>query len=262
MRRLRDLDVMVIPYEGDVRNIATFSTRCDVAVHLAARARTGATPRAELETTETNVMGALAIAEYARRSFGSVVFTSTCAVYGMAEKGERLSEEHPTGPREPNGLSKLLAEEILLSSARLNGFGVVILRLFNVYGTGQPQGFLVPDVIHALEVGEPIGLRNPRAVRDFVHVDDVCEAIWRAIGASAQRDIRIFNIGTGEGTAVVEVAHALARLAGTGDDWIRAESGGDSSVIVADPTAALSRLQWKPEIDLVTGLTATLRSGS
>lgn len=262
VRRLRDLDLTVIPYEGDVRDIATFSTRCDVAVHLAARARTGGARRADFETMEANVIGALAIAEYARRSFCPLIFTSTCAVYGMAVKGERLNEEHPVDPREPNGLGKLLAEEILLYFARLHGFGVVILRLFNLYGNGQPRGFLVPDLIHALEVREPIELRNPSAVLDFVHVDDVSEAIWKAIAASAQRDIRIFNIGTGEGTAVAEVAHVLARLAGTGDDWIQAGSGGDSSVIVADPTAALLRLQWKARTDLVTGLASTLRAGS
>lgn len=261
-RRLTDRDVTIVLYEGDVRDIATFSQRCDVVVHLAARARPGETSRADVETMEANVAGALAVAEYARRSSCPVVFTSTCAVYSLGTNGARLSENHPIGPRGANGMSKLLAEEVIVFTARLHGFGAVILRLFNIYGSGQQRGFLVPDLVHALQSKEPIRLLNPLAVRDFIHVDDVCEAIWKAIAASGQRDVRIFNIGTGEGTAVADVARALARLAGTGEDWIRAGTGGDDSVIVADPTAALSWLQWKPQIDLVTGLTATLRSGS
>lgn len=261
LRRLKDLGVTVVTYEGDVRDIATYSPQCDVVVHLAARARTGGAPK-DFETMETNVVGALAVAEYARRSSCPVVFTSTCAVYSPETNSERLSENHPTGPREANGSSKLLAEKLIIFSARLHGFGVIVLRLFNIYGTGQPKGFLVPDLIHALSVKEPIRLLNPAAVRDFVHVDDVCEAIWKAVGASGQRDIRVFNIGTGVGTAVVEVARVLARLGEAGEDWILTGSGGDNSVIVADPTAAFSQLQWKPQRDLLSGLRATLQSRS
>lgn len=260
-RRLTGQGATVLRYEGNVREIATFAERCDVAVHLAARTRSARAPGADLETMETNVLGTAALTEYARRFSCPVVFTSTCAVYGLTRTGERLSEAHETAPQETGGLSKLLAEQALLSSASLHGFGVVVLRLFNVYGAGQPRGYLISDLIHALQVREPVRLHNPRSVRDFVHVDDVCEAIGKAIETSAPREVRVFNVGTGKGTAVLEVARALARLAGS-DYWFEAGSGEDTSVIVADPTAALSQLQWKAEIDLTAGLASMLRAGA
>jgi UDP-glucose 4-epimerase len=155
-------------------------------------------------------------------------------------------------------MGKLLSEEILSYAAGLHGFGAIILRLFNVYGVGQPRGYLVSDAIHSLAAREPIRLRNPRAVLDFVHVDDVCEAILMALPLAASAGTRIFNIGTGKGTAVADVAKTLARLAGSRQDVVEEGLPGDDIRVVADPSAAERELQWTARWDLPAGLAMTL----
>jgi UDP-glucose 4-epimerase len=155
-------------------------------------------------------------------------------------------------------MGKLLSEEILSYAAGLHGFGAIILRLFNVYGVGQPRGYLVSDAIHSLAAREPIRLRNPRAVLDFVHVDDVCEAILMAISLAASGGTRIFNIGTGKGTAVADVAKTLARLAGSRQEVIEEGLPGEDIRVVADPSAAQRQLHWTARLDLPAGLAVTL----
>jgi nucleoside-diphosphate-sugar epimerase len=256
--RLRDRQAAVIAYEGRLSELATFPARCDIVIHLAARAGREDTPSSNLETMRTNVLGTLAVAEYARRFSCGVVFTSTCAVYAAGAGGLRLKEDSPLAPRGPNGLSKLLAEEILVSSSRIHGFPAIVLRLFNVYGPGQPRGYLVADVLQAIAAGEPIHFRNPGAVLDWVHVDDVCEAICRAAETMLGSGVRFFNIGTGKGTRALDVARALVRLAGTGQEWNDPEASTDAPFVVADPSDAERALAWKAAVDLETGLAATL----
>jgi UDP-glucose 4-epimerase len=256
--RLKDRNVTVVLFEGDVRDISTFPTRCDIVIHLAARAGREDKSTANLEAMRTNVLGTLAVAEYAHRFSCGVVFTSTCAVYEGATRDSFLKEDSQLAPRGTNGLSKLLAEEVLRTQANLHGFPAIILRLFNPYGPGQPRGYLVADVLHSIEVGEPIRLRNPSAVLDLVHVDDVSEAICRAFEKMPTAGVRVFNIGTGEATRVPKVAESMLRLAGIEKQLIDRSAPGEELRVVADPSAAERDLGWRPAVDLMTGLAATL----
>jgi nucleoside-diphosphate-sugar epimerase len=259
--RLRDRQATVVAYEGRLSDLPSFPTRCDRVIHLAAKAGREDISSSNLETLRTNVLGTLAVAEYARRFSCGVVFTSTCAVYDAAAGSVRLKEDSPLAPRGPNGLSKLLAEEVLVSASRIHGFPATVLRLFNVYGPGQPRGYLVADVLHALAAGEPIRFRDPSAVLDWVHVDDVCEAICLAAETMPDSGVRFFNIGTGRGTRAVDVARIMLRRAGTGQDWNDPEPSAGGLLVVADPSAAEEALTWKAAVDLETGLAQTLAAG-
>ncbi len=256
--RMKERKLTAVAYEGEVEEIASLPTRYDIVVHLAARAGRDDTASANLETMRTNVLGTLAVAEYARRFSCGVVFSSTCAVYDTATRDSPLKEDSPLSPRGTNGVSKFLAEEVLRSKSRLHRFSAIILRLFNLYGSGQPRGYLVADVLHSIEVGEPIRFRNPSAVLDFVHVDDVSEAICRAAEKMPADGVRVFNIGTGKATGVLEVAEAMVRLAGAGEELIDRSGAGEELRVVADPSAAERELEWRPTVDLATGLAAML----
>jgi len=255
---LRERGIETVPFDGDVKDIASFADPADIVIHLAARQARDENPGPGVEALKANVLGVQAVTEYARRFSCGVVFPSTCAVYGATAENRRLREVDPPGPRGWNGLGKLLSEETLSFAAGLHGFGAIILRLFNVYGVGQPRGYLVSDLVHALTAREPIRLRNPRAILDFVHVDDVCEAILLAIPLAARPGAQTFNIGTGKGTAVADVARMLAGLAGAGREMIEEGLSGEEIRVVADPSAAERRLQWTARKDLVTGLAETL----
>jgi len=260
--RLRDRGATVSIYEEKIQDLASWPDRCDVLIHLAARPGRENNPGESLETLRANVLGTLAAAEYARRVSCSVVFTSTCAVYQEVVGSVRMTEGQPLAPRGLNGLSKLLAEEALGSASRLHGFPVTVLRLFNVYGPAQPRGFLVADVLHAIAARQPIPFRNPRAVLDFIYVDDVCEAIWRAAERMPRAGVRAFNIGTGRGATGLEVARTMLRLAGARPEQVDLEPlAREETFVVADPSAAERDLGWKAQVDLVTGLTATLAAG-
>jgi UDP-glucose 4-epimerase len=259
--RLRERKIEIIPYNGDVKDIASFASPSDIVIHLAAKPVREESTRSGVEAMRANIIGIQAVTEYARRFSGGIVFASTCAVYGATAENRHLKEDDPLCPRGLNGIGKLLSEEMLSFAAGLHGFGAIILRLFNVYGVGQPRGYLVSDLIHSLTVREPMRLRNPRAILDFIHVDDVCEAIRMAIPLAAGGGTQIFNIGTGKGTAVTDVARMLFRLAGTRQEVIEEGLPGEEIRVVADPSAAGHRLKWRARLDLATGLAETLPGG-
>ena len=258
--RLRERKIEIVTYDGDVKDMASFPSPANLVIHLAARPAREEGTRSAAEAMQANIIGIQAVMEYARRHSCGIVFTSTCAVYGAAAENRNLREDDPPRPRGWNGLGKLLSEEILSFAAGLHGFGAIILRLFNVYGVGQPRGYLVSDAIHSLAAREPIRLRNPRAVLDFVHVDDVCDAILRAIPLAASGGTQIFNIGTGKGTRVADVAKRLARLAGSRQEIIEEGLPGEDIRVVADPSAAERQLKWTARLDLPAGLAVTLPS--
>ena len=237
--------------------------RIDAVVHFAALKSAPESVAQPARYLDRNVGESLALlAEVVEAGIRSVVFSSTCAVYGEAAANP-LAEDAPVHPATPYGESKLLVERAL-PWLEPRGLRHVILRYFNAAGA-EPDGShgehpvgatnLVPVV-----VGAALGLRpaltvfgtdyptpDGTAVRDYIHVADLAAAHVAALahlardGASA-----VLNLGTGSGSSVRDVIGAVERASGATVPVVLApRRPGDVAAVWADTRAAERVLGWR-----------------
>ena len=232
-----------------------------------------------------NVGGTLALLEAMRRvGVSTIVFSSTCAVYGIPERLP-IAETTPKAPLNPYGETKLAIERALHWYAGAYGLRFAALRYFNAAGADSageigedhdPETHLIPRVLRAaLGTGEPVEVYGTdyatpdgTAIRDYIHVTDLGDAHVRALGyLGAGGENGAMNLGTGQGCSVRQVIAAVERVAGRPVPFREsARRPGDPPELVADPALARTRLGWQPrhsDLDTIirTALAWERRSG-
>ena len=197
-----------------------------------------------------------------------IVFSSTAAVYGIPD-GSLVAESAPLRPINPYGWSKLFVEQQLTDMAAAHGLTVGILRYFNVAG-GDPNGRTgqsTPQATHLIKVacqvaagrrdgmsvfGTDYPTRDGTCIRDYIHVTDLARAhvaVYEHMQAKGE-SVR-FNCGNGRGYSVLEVIRAVEAAAGKSlNAKLDARRPGDPPALIADPSALLAALAWRPEYDL------------
>jgi len=209
----------------------------------------------------TNVLGTLNLLENCvRNKVGKFIFASTGgAVYGEQETFP-ASEEHPTWPLSPYGITKLTCEKYLYYYEQVYGLQHVILRYANVYGPRQnPHGEagVVAIFIQKLFAGEePVINGDGKQTRDYVYVSDLVRMNKIALDLKKSD---IFNVGTSHETDVNTIFEHLNRF--TGAD-IQENHGpaklGEQLRSCLSFAKAEAKLGWRPEVDLETGLQSTV----
>jgi UDP-glucose 4-epimerase len=191
-----------------------------------------------------------------------MVYVSSAEVYRAAPW--LVAEDHFRAPCSPYGAAKLAAEIVLESCAALGGVQATILRPFSVYGPGASPRSLIATLVAAAVRGDPLRVADPSPVRDYCFVSDAVEAIVRAGGRDGQAT-RAYNVASGRGVSVDQVARAVRRVAGRGDlDVVVGApdrpAGAMVHALVGDPARAQAELGFRAEIDLDAGLDRTLRA--
>jgi UDP-glucose 4-epimerase len=235
----------------------------EAVVHVAAQAAVPRSVADPLFDASVNVLGTIALLEAARRAgVRRVIYTST----GGAGYGDTpvlpTPEDHPSRPTSPYGVSKTGAERYLECWAGLTGTPALTLRLANIYGPRQdPQGEagVVAIFSHRLVHGESCIVNGDgEQTRDYVYVDDVADAVARAVATPEATGA--VNIATGRGTSVNELYRRLAASAGVS---LPARHGpakpGEQRHSVLDPSRAKQLLGWSPATTLDEGLARTYR---
>jgi len=125
-------------------------------------------------------------------------------------------------------------------------------RVFYPYGEGEHPARLASSLIARLRQGEPVTLRTPRSVKDYIHANDVATALLAVV---EQRFAGAINVGTGEGVAVETIARELARLLQRPELIQMPENSPADPLdhVVADVTR-LRALGWRPQVTLEAGL--------
>jgi nucleoside-diphosphate-sugar epimerase len=248
--------------DGDVRDPRVARRACegmDGVRHEAAQVSVVRSVEDPRETADVNVTG-LAVMLRAAREAGATrfVLASSCSVYGDAA-GEVQSETDATSPASPYAASKLAGEAFVAAACR-EGMRALSLRYFNVYGAGQrpdsAYAAVVPAFFAAARAGRsPVVHGDGSQSRDLVHVDDVVRANLAALGAPDSSLGRTFNVGTGRGTSVLELARRIARIAGSDAQPVFEEARpGDVRHSRASTHRAESELGFRAEVDLDEGL--------
>jgi nucleoside-diphosphate-sugar epimerase len=172
-----------------------------------------------------------------------------------------ISERHPVDPNNPYAFSNWMGEQACRWYADTYGLPVTAIRLFNVYGPGQSERFLVGRVLAQVldpEVHE-IRLLDLAPRRDYLFVDDAVEAL---LSSAATGGFNLFNVGSGRSHSVAEVAQSAMAAAGiekpvSASGEVRQNEIPD---VVADCGALRSATGWAPRHTLDTGIGEMLRS--
>ena len=227
--------------------------------------RSVAEPEASLEL---NAMGSLRLLEGMRRAgVEAIVSAASSAAYGNSEQLPKR-EELPVDPLSPYAIGKVTMEQMLRVWGELHGLRTVSLRYFNIFGPRQrddsPYTGVIAIFARRLLDGLPITIHGDGGqTRDFTYVDNAVSANLLAMDAALLGKVapgRVFNVGAGERTSVLELFEARARLAGSSATPEFSESrAGD----VRDSFASLDRIRnelgYEPVVGFREGLERTLR---
>lgn len=240
------------------------SNRFDAAMHFAAFIRVEesvAEPGKYFRNNFANTLNLLeGLAKHRVRRF---IFSSTAAVYGEPQYVP-VDEKHPREPINPYGLSKRMVEDVLPYYASAYGLQSVPLRYFNAAGADpdgelgprhNPLTHLIPLVLRAAAgvnpnikvFGRDYPTQDGTAVRDYIHVMDLCEAHLAALDYLVKGgETRAFNLGVGRGFSVQEVIDSVKRVTGRDFEVItEGRRAGDPSELIADPSLANQVFGWK-----------------
>ena len=254
---LRDKGAEVYAPERHVLDVAAGSfvdLSADWVIHLAGRTYVPASWSDPAEFYRVNVLGTVNVLDYCRRTRAKLIYVSGYC-YGVPETLP-IAETAPLKPNNPYAFSKSAAEQACRFFFEYLETPAMIVRPFNIYGPGQPADFLIPRIVEQAidpNVAE-IVVEDETPKRDYVHVDDVIDAI-----ESLRRNPRpggTFNIGSGESFSVAEVARMVCRAADVSKPLI---SRGNRRVndipnVIADITAICHVAGWSPSIALPEGL--------
>ncbi len=239
-------------------------------VHLAAKKAVGESVERPLYYYEQNVTAMCHLLEAMERvDVKRLMFSSSAATYGDVLV-DTVTEETPEHPTSPYGETKLIGEWLMKAQSAAVGMSYVSLRYFNVAGAGSPElgdrgaANLIPLVFRALTAGERPKVfgadwptRDGSCIRDYIHVVDVARAHAAAVrvldeNAPTGKVLgRVYNIGTGLGSTVLEVINIACEVTGIHiEPEIVGRRPGDPARIVADPSAAERELSWKATHDL------------
>jgi UDP-glucose 4-epimerase len=255
--------------EGDLADIEKLERvlvpgRFDAVMHFAAYLNVGESVQQPLKYYRNNVANTLNLLEAMERArIKRIVFSSSCAVYGMPESLP-ITEEMPKNPINPYGATKLAMEWALRDSAGAWGLGSVALRYFNASGAAadgtigeshRPEIHLIPLVLQvALGQRESIdvfGADYPTpdgtCIRDYIHVDDLAEAHLLALERLTEGQAQAFNVGTGRAYSVLEIIAVARRVTGHAIPAVLTDRRpGDPPELYADSDKLRRHYGWDP----------------
>ncbi len=201
------------------------------------------------------------------------IFSSTAATYGIPEVVP-VREDSPRRPINPYGMSKLMTEAMLADVAAAHPINYCALRYFNVAGADPAgrSGQSTAGATHLIKVaveaatgrrasvsvfGTDFATADGTGVRDYIHVTDLAAAHVDALKLLIDRpaDSHTLNCGYGNGFSVLEVLDAVDRVTNmTIDRRMEGRRAGDPDALVADNSAILAALPWRPKHDDLDGI--------
>jgi UDP-glucose 4-epimerase len=261
-------------HELDIRDAKSAelisSLKPDVLAHLAAQMDVRRSVEDPVYDASVNVLGTLNLIESVRNHSPKTrtVFASTGgALYGDNTTPPNF-EDFKKDPESPYAISKLTVEYYLAYYGRVHGLDTVAMRFGNVYGPRQdPHGEAGVVAIFCGRILQGRALTiygDGLQTRDYVYVGDVAEALWCAatkpLPPVGLLDARGFNVGTGIGTSVIDVAKILIEEAGTTVPIDFApKRPGETQDSFVDVGKAERLLGWRPRVTLREGLANSFR---
>ena len=244
-------------------------------IHFAASKAVGESTNNPLKYYENNISPLVYILQQLEKiKDQNFIFSSSCTVYGQADKSPITEDTSLKKAESPYGNTKKIGEQIIEDTCKINNnLNAISLRYFNPIGAhssakigelpiGTPQN-LVPFVTQTgigirkeLSIfGKDYPTPDGTCIRDYIHVVDLAKAhviaMKRIILKDNSDNYEVFNLGTGKGSSVLEVVNAFEEISGIKLNYMFSERrAGDIAAAFADTQKANKILGWKSELSL------------
>lgn len=262
-----------------VKNYFTANQDIDGIIHFAASKAVGESVENPLLYYENNLNTLTYILQELQKTpKANFIFSSSCTVYGQADKLP-ITENAPVKPAEsPYGNTKQIGEEIIKDATQVNErLKAIALRYFNPIGAhptaeigelpiGVPQN-LIPYITQTAAglrkelavFGNDYPTEDGTCIRDYIHVMDLAEAhvvaVERLLNNNNKSDYEVFNLGTGKGNSVLEVIQTFEKVTDQKLPYRIAERRpGDVVAAYADTNLANNELGWSAQLSLADAL--------
>ncbi len=202
------------------------------------------------------------VLELARcRSISRILFSSSREVYGNSEKTIHLENDlYIKNCENPYSASKIAGEALIHSYRQCYGINFIILRFSNVYGMYDESDRVIPLFIRLAKAQKDIGIFGKEKLLDFTHIDDTVEGIDLAIRSFDVVKNDIFNIASGQGSTLIEIAQLIKELLKSNSTITTFETRvGEVIHYVADITKARQKLGFDPKITINEGIQKSLQ---
>ena len=261
--------------QGDIRDEPLLEKTlreqaCDAVIHFAGLKAVGESVELPLKYYDNNVTGTCRLLSAMQTTgVNTIVFSSSATVYGDPQYLP-IDEKHPLSATNPYGRSKIMIEDILRDCIKAQPqLRVGILRYFNPVGAHEsgtigedPLG--IPNNLMPFVAQVAVGRREQvniwgndydtvdgTGVRDYIHVVDLAIGHVKALECLVHTPYFAVNLGTGNGSSVVEVIEAFKAASGKNIPYTFApRRSGDIASCYADPTISLQLLGWKAQYDI------------
>ena len=263
---VRDCEILRVSLLDQDRLARSLAGRhFDGVIHFAAKSLVGESVQKPDLYYRNNVVGTLnLLSEMMHNDIHNLVFSSTAAIFGNPVTG-KIAEDHPKNPINPYGQSKLMVENMLRDVCAVYDINATCFRYFNAAGAEHsgaigeahdPETHLIPNILKStisggsiLKVfGNDYQTHDGTCVRDYVHVTDLAQA--HLLGLAFMKDnsgFSAFNLGNGSGFSVLDVLRSCERVVKNTIPYDLAfRRAGDPATLVADSSAAIREIGWKP----------------
>lgn len=260
-------------YIGDFANIKyceNFLEDLDVVIHLAHSSiplKETISLNQEVVDNLTPSLNLIESAQKKDRKIHIVYLSSGGTIYGDSKHKVPFTESSPIEPANLYGLQKSMIEHLLRIYSNNGSISSTVLRVASAYShinhSSGKQGFLglaVKSAVNNLPIRVIGDLDN---TRDFIHVDDVCNAITLSLGNKS--NFEVYNIGTGFGTSVQEALSIIEEVIQKPLEVIFENYATASNLVswnVLEASKAREKLGWSPKIDLHTGIQKLIEAQS
>jgi len=240
----------------DYSKLVTSMKNHDIVIHLAAKISVPESIKNPKLTFDVNVNGTQNVLNAClQNDITKIIAASTAAVYQNTSTKIILDEASPVEPQSPYGESKLEMENKIIDFASIHNIDATILRLFNVFGIGQSleyAGVITKFKENIQNNSSLVIFGDGTVTRDFVHVDDIVDAI---ILATSHSKNSIYNIASGTSTSISNLAETMIAISGKDIEIIYQPSrSGDIMFSATDISLAKETLKFTPKISLKRGL--------
>ncbi len=278
LNRVQELTEKSLTFiQGDIRDADTLDQlfqqhAIDAVIHFAGLKAVGESQQIPLTYFDNNIAGSINLVNAMQRAnIFHLVFSSSATVYDEANISP-LNEDMPTGmPTNNYGYTKLIVEQLLQKLCIADErWSIALLRYFNPVGAHKsgrigedPQG--IPNNLMPYITQVAVGRREKLSifgndydtvdgtgVRDYIHVVDLANAHLCALNNRLkQQGSRAWNIGTGQGSSVLQVKNTFEQVSGMPVAFeCVARRAGDVATSFADNARAVTELGWQPQYSL------------
>lgn len=240
----------------------------DAVMHFAAFIEVGESVLNPAKYYQNNVANTQVLLDaMVKHGVRDFIFSSTAAIFGEPEYTP-IDEKHSKHPINPYGRTKLMVEQILEDYDNAYGLKSTCLRYFNAAGADpdgelgerhNPESHLVPLILQAASgrredikiFGQDYPTEDGTCVRDYVHINDLCEAHSLALTRMQETNQSArYNLGNGKGFSVQQVIDTAKQVSGIDFKVVTTDRrAGDPAILVADSTLAKKELGWQPKFD-------------